>query len=754
MRIGPKPPNTGSVNEPPPLRRVHSAPARLDTISEAPGVWTPPSEVLERALELQASRQRADARLDPTARRTLRTARDENIDALMARSALEIVHGDGAVFRLLNPARPDAPDGYVVHLRGQAAHGIQQRYALLSAVGELLRTGTDRGQIIEMALQARKHAEAGPIGTGSQVAERALIEFLEQSQLRIGRALAEATNFEPVPGWDASELLRLANRLGRVRWLERELPDYLLRQPTTTFAQDMRILLAAGPPDSILEALDHRFEAVMTHAVKESVRAAGIGHIEAVKFEKLPRVKSTVQPQDVAAQRLPLDHENYKLLDELRTRLERGEVSAIGGSDYAANRYPREVLAQLARGEIHAIVYDGTKEAALEYLRATYGTDAQGTRQGCRLMGLTGLDGSGPRLLVTQEDGRRFLLVTGFGESRQLHNAGALLLFEEDGARAPAERIELAGDRTDLVAQLTHDVAGLFASEFEARAGQEVLGIKITDPAKIPTQLVILQNPGHLSTALRDNFTRFEPTTSTTVPMSIGYIKKGEQLGRLLLPKVGGNGLYGDTAGHFVTAFFKGAQGALDPNVVFSGTAGGFADTADTSDFKALGVRGLGLVRPGGLILPLGSVEQYGDPKPISLVRLFGPDPAAWPEPVRDAVALARASLTDNHVAVKAPAIETFTLMNELVGRGFASVDVEGGAISRAVEALRKENPSITFTPVYVHSDDPRTSADDPFDSLAMMGPFFEGTRFDPALYGVLVELLHPSLGPKQGDKA
>jgi hypothetical protein len=92
-------------------------------------------------------------------------------------------------------------------------------------------------------------------------------------------------------------------------------------------------------------------------------------------------------------------------------------------------------------------------------------------------------------------------------------------------------------------------------------------------------------------------------------------------------------------------------------------------------------------------------------------------------------------------VAVRAPSIETYPLIHELVAADFASVDVEGGAITRSVEELRAGGRNVTFTPVYTHSDDPRNSEHDRFDSLAMMGPLFEGSRFDEPLFDVLLAL-------------
>jgi hypothetical protein len=99
---------------------------------------------------------------------------------------------------------------------------------------------------------------------------------------------------------------------------------------------------------------------------------------------------------------------------------------------------------------------------------------------------------------------------------------------------------------------------------------------------------------------------------------------------------------------------------------------------------------------------------------------------------------------TSHHAAVAAPALETYTFIEEqLVNAGKASVDVEGGAIWRAVEELGR--PDATFTPVYTHSDDPRSSRQSPADSLASMGPWFEGVEIDRARYALLRALVRRS---------
>ena len=318
-----------------------------------------------------------------------------------------------------------------------------------------------------------------------------------------------------------------------------------------------------------------------------------------------------------------------------------------------------------------------------------------------------------------------------------------MLLYETaDGARVAPAGIELAREHRDTVLAMRQDLERVLRGELKRTRGLKILGVRLARPEALATQLLIVQNPQHLEQALPGRFAWGARPDDTIVPFAVAYMTQDGQLSRLVLPKMGGDGLYGDTAGDFVRAFFSADIGARNPNVLFNGTAGGFANT--DASFRALGLAGLGEVKPGGLIVPTVSIEEYGDPRgPMSMVTLLEPGEKGWAA-VQDAFR-ARGkvlAVTDRHVAVAAPALETYALIDELVAAGNASVDVEGGAILRAVLEAREREPGITFTPIYTHSDDPRQSRHDPFDSLAMMGPLFEGATFDPDLYDLVLTLL------------
>lgn len=197
----------------------------------------------------------------------------------------------------------------------------------------------------------------------------------------------------------------------------------------------------------------------------------------------------------------------------------------------------------------------------------------------------------------------------------------------------------------------------------------------------------------------------------------IGYTRLSGRLARFIIPKVGGRGLYGDTAGAFVRACFSAGIRELSRDVIFNGTAGGF----------------LARVKPGeSLLCPSGRIAGYEGEGRFSEFPIETRIHGALADRLRN-----RVTVTSTHVSVGSPGEETYDLIRDFVARGFESIDVEGAAIAEAVAAVKGR-----FTPIYTFSDNPLHSEHDRFDSLAVMGPFFEGSRFNAALWDVLSDVL------------
>lgn len=697
------------------------------------------------------------APLPVEAQETLRTIRDQNIDALMLREALVMAHSSKGIFSQINPQ--------AVAIGHQGV--VEQKYNIITAVDYFLRAGWTRETIETKAQEICSKCGNDPTKANEEfqkAAETVLVQWKEQAFEQFN-----PNDKERVPSpLSKDQFSILVDRFERGRWLENMLrndgalgpndPSVLL--VSSTLHGDLGKFLAGKEklePPAIFNALDAVFVQLMEIGLTKGSPKL-LNDLSTVKFEKvLPTLKIS-DDLDLKGQGLELTHTNYTYLRDTRERLKK-EKSAIGGSDYATQRFPQELLERIANGKVHVVVYTGTKEAGLSYIRRKYSPDKDiGIKAQCMTTEVQGLDGSGGRTLVTfLKDGSQVLLVCGYGESRQLHNAGSILLYEgkqldEQGqpCRLPEKNLELASEGLpyeEIMQKAMQDKL-----ESDAQTKSDVLGVTQEAFATMPTELLILQNPKELRQAYGEQLIEMSVATGSMFEFYIAYVRDDDgTLRRLIVPKVGGKGLYGDTAGTFITAAFH-AVPNLAPDVVFNGTAGGFAKTKE--QFAKHGVRGVGDVKPGGLLMPK-SVRQHGEEQVIPLREIFatcGEDGIPTHPDERElyqALVEAGVEITDNHIVVPAPAVETYDMINkDFVEKGLAaSVDVEGASCAKAVKELNEEHtklglPEITFRPLYTHSDDPRASEKHKFDSLALLGPLFEGSRFNDKPWQVLKKLL------------
>lgn len=653
-------------------------------------------------------------RLDPVTKRFLRSARDQNVDALMGRAALGHVNGNDGAFRQLNPKGVD------IDVAGEPVGDVEQRYLMIDLFRDMLRVGFDEEELDELTACTKVDGNA----------EASITGLLAEGRMRVVDRQRRNDHMKLPTGLREVDRREVCSRLSRVRWVEAELahiaPETLPER--TRFSDDLSWLLSHRNAEAVYEALDQRFEAAMNEALGRDLQPTALTHLSTVAFE---RIAADTAPADIdpEAAKLPEGHFVRRQLAELEARLDRGERSAVGGADYAKQTFPEEILEAAAARKLTVVAFDGDRDAGIEYIRNAYGTE-KGERQGCRIMGLQGIYGSYPRSLVTLDDGSQFLLVSGYGASRQVNNSAMLMLFNGAQGRIAAEDIDLATDGGNRVEQFRANIEDAIDRDW-ANGRDDILGVPVKDASDIPTRLMIIQNPGHLEKALPGRIMWGEPPEDTLVPMRLAYVKKEDgSLERVIVPKVGGGGVYGDTAGEFVEAFFSIDRSPVVDDIVFNGAAGGFANTRQVPD-----------VKPGGIIAPTKSVEEHGDGNGRMPLHTLLSDASSWSPSVRRAIEAADVVLSEHHVAVAAPSIETYQMIHDLVAADHASVDVEAGAITRAVAKLRAGGRDVTFTPVYTHSDDPRNSEHDRFDSLAMMGPLFEGSRFNKPLFDLLLAL-------------
>lgn len=662
-------------------------------------------------------------RLPEALKSSIRTARAQNMHALMERAALKLVNGNAGLFRGLNPGDEAHPEGFDIIGSDGLMDSVAQRYALLDTVARLFRVGLQEEDIRQLCQDALHGAATGSVT--ARTAQDGLLAVLRAGQQTYARRAGACEGPEAPPDMGPELRMKVAERLSQVRWLEAKVLAHLGPGPVAPlgdYSQDLGRLLGHVSAAEVGEALDARFETALDFAVQEGLRIDSVPKLDTVKFERFGADRPARVPE-VSAQRLPSGHVVRAQLSGLRARLEAGERSAVGVA-YCTQTFPREVLDRVARGELKVVGFDGAHDAGLEFIRNRYGLTEDGLRLGARVMGLQGVYGSFPRSLVTLDDGQQFLLVSGYGSSRQLNNVATLMLYTDDqGRRLPASQVSLATDHTDLVGTLRTQIQDAVRADWGARPGA---------PDAIPTRLMILQNPTHLEHLLKDSLRWGAEPEQALLPFMVAYRTHEDGAEeRIIIPKVGGGGLYGDTAGHFIEAFYGTGFANLVDDVIFNGAAGGFAGTIGKRGFDEVGRVGLPEVKPGGLIMPTRAVEQYGDGRgPQPMPSRLGPDPQAWPAPIRAAVKAAQVHLTGQHVAVMAPAMETFGMIHDLVGQGHASIDVEAGAVMQTCRALGK-----SATVIYTHSDDPRASEDHPNTALGMVAPFLEGSHYHHDLF-------------------
>ncbi len=628
-------------------------------------------------------------RLSAELRDSIRQARESSVRALLDRRALDLVNGNQGLFKRINPS--DA----VIHEGEDELDTVTQRYMLLEMVGRLLQVGVPQDEILRLSRQPFRAA-------------------LDEGNARALKREQKFAKLTRPTGMSDDVAQNIGAQLSLVRWLEDALVEASAEfsiDRNKGYTADLQDLFFSESVEEAEEHLDARFEHIIGTGIKLLLESEGNAQFDSISIERRAADRPKVSV-DVRGQQLDAAHPVREQLSLLQARFARGERSAVG-VDYALQTFPEDVLQRAAAGELKVVSFDGSQDNGVDYIRNKYGMTEDGLRMGGRVVGLQALYGSYPRSLVLLEDGQQFLLVSGYGASRQLNNAATVMLYEdEQGRRLPVSGIDLATDHTDLL------------SVFKRNINNAIREDGTGHPEDTPTRLMILQNPKHLEQLLGDELQWGRAPQESLVPFQIAYrsFEDGTKE-RLIIPKVGGGGLYGDTAGTFMEAFFDTGLENLIPDVIFNGAAGGFA-----------GSNGLPHVSPGGRFMPTLEVEQDGDglgPQPIP--SMLGPEPKAWPKHIQEALEASGVHFTERHIAVMAPAIETFKMIHEIVGRGHASIDVEAGALMAKARELGK-----TATVLYTHSDDPRASEDDPNASLGRVAPFLEGSRYPPELFSAL----------------
>jgi len=686
---------------------------------------------LERLPSCEPTPNSEERRFDPVTREIIRANRDDGITGIIRGEALSLVHRENGLLHILNPDE----ESFVRN--GEVRCPIQQRYALATVVSKAILRGAAEEDLFVIAEYARRRAEKG---MGVEADEELVIKGATDLFFRGVRSQFNVDQFTFLyhlteHHLSESQWQTVEKRLSRVRWLEHNLSAIAEHLGATehcvdkrSYAEDLLEVIGDGEYAKINETLDQRFEKVSE--VAELLKADSF---RLVSFAKQGAQIRPIAPELVEAQELSRDHRNWQALEQLKLKLEAGESSAVGGIDYPLSRFTRTVLDGLTSGTIAAVVYDGSLEGGMNFVSEKFGRSISTSPlvNSSTTMEITGLYNSGQRHLISFKNGKQVLLMTSRGESHQLNCAATLLLYEsKSGARTPVEQITLASEGIDYADATAKALTNAVAADAE------------TPPQQ--TQLLMLTNPSELKIKYGENIALSE-ISSASIPFFLGRLKHedGDET-RLVVVKVGGSGAYGDSAAEFVKGFFAADIENKSPDVIFTGTAGGFR--SDVTREPTRKQKGVGDAESGTPIIPTIGMMQFDEDRELLPIRsLVSTNALVRDNNLKVQLADSGVFFTKTHATVRAPSIETYEMINQMADENFATVDVEGAPILKAVHQLRSENPKITFTPVYAFSDDPRASAVNRYESLAMMGPLFEGSRFNAKLYDAIDVLIESS---------
>ena len=383
------------------------------------------------------------------------------------------------------------------------------------------------------------------------------------------------------------------------------------------------------------------------------------------------------------------DGRHHALLDELATELSNGSQSIVGGRDYPRFRFAESILKRIVLGIIPVVIIDGTKSEAESLMKAKYFDDAESVLA----IDTCGQYGDFTKTLyqITDKKGdKRFIFcIAQPGELRVLSNAAALLLYSPKKTEAGQN---LATIPRIVAEDITCYYRATPLNTIISKEIDELLNISVDHPfsktvvmpaTSAATILIELEEQGLI-------LSKIERTLSTCGRSFIVLIKNPESnlISRVLIPSVGGAGLYGDTAATFVEEYLKktvtdDGQHKLSTDIKFFATAGAIRSEA----FR---------FNEGDLVTPTRNFIAYDKSSKLQVPNVSLNDP--------------QIATYQDHGWAPCPAVETNRGLETLIADSESSIsmiDVEGLPIAAAVQKhnLHASNEMATFTPIYVVSD-------------------------------------------------
>jgi len=563
-------------------------------------------------------------------------------------------------------------------------------------------------KILELARQA--HHQSDPISTFAKLlCEHAPFQLSAENKALIERLIPEEFAHypdEPTTNSDQKRFFKLA----RILYL---IESYELPKDSTT--ETIASAFNATFPKLIDTFLEQaQYPADFTPRTKQEEEAFFITlnrYMDAQYIEShfLPAVRRFMphaarlldfrvidrsQTQTLSTDHLEEDDRHLSILKKLSDELKQGASSLVGGRDYTRFRFAESILKRAAYGHIPIAIVDGTKEEAESLILNTTLKDATEILA----IDICGQYGDFSKTLYkyTDSTGEKKLLFTIAqpGEYRVLSNASALLLYgpkkDQDGFsnKAPkhisAESISCFYRTTSINTIIRDEVKDAlnYAEETKPQHINSVDTILTLPATSASTILEGLKEAG----LILDSSMIQLPTLGKTYSAWV-YDKQKNRTIQLLIPSVGGSGLYGDTAGVFVAEYLrlaaKDKKGIFSKCIKFLATAG---------KIKTLGFD----AKEGDLVMPTGKFVAYNLSSQIEI-------------PLRKHDALAITKYID-HAWAPCPAIETNHGFQVLLGQQqlkLGMIDVEGLPIASAIQEYNLHHPdkSAEFSPIYIVSD-------------------------------------------------
>jgi hypothetical protein len=391
---------------------------------------------------------------------------------------------------------------------------------------------------------------------------------------------------------------------------------------------------------------------------------------------------------------LEKDDRHLTILEQLDQEITHGASSLVGGRDYTRFRFAESILKRAAFGLIPIVIVDGTKHEAEALVIQKYLSNASEILaiDTCGQYG----DFSKTLYKFTDSSGEKRLIfcIAQAGEYRVLSNSTALLLYGpkkdingqtiKKNTRIPISAIHSYYRTTPINSIIGSEIKkALEAATLSRPASITSIKKVIALPAtSAETILSGLQNRGLI---LDKTMTTF-PTLGKTFAAWIEN-PQDKQVYQLLIPSVGGAGLYGDTAGIFVEEFLKLANKKspipLCKTIKFLATAGAIK----TPGFE---------IGEGDLVTPTGKFVAYNLGSQIRV-------------PLKPPINKAIIQYAD-HGWAPCPAIETDIGFKSLLADTnvhLGMIDVEGLPIASAIQEhnLHAIHEPATFSPIYIVSD-------------------------------------------------